>query len=145
MMKAMKKYIFLLIAVSLVLVPACGDNDDEYTVIFNSNGGSVVSSQTVKSGGKIAKPQDPIYLGYTFDVWYKEKRSTTEWRFETDVVTENITLYANWDLGQITNPVVENLPGGARISYTFPDDIDFFFVKAEYYINGWRINQRRNL
>ena len=38
--------------------------------------------------------------------------------------------------GKITNPKVENLPGGARISYTLPPDDDLLYVKAVYYING---------
>lgn len=38
--------------------------------------------------------------------------------------------------GKITNPSVENLPGGARISYTLPADDDLLYVKAVYYING---------
>ena len=38
--------------------------------------------------------------------------------------------------GKITNPDVVNLPGGARITYTLPDDDDLLYVKAVYYING---------
>jgi len=68
----------------------------------------------------------------------------TEWEFDTDVVTANITLYAKWTdapPGKIINPVVENLPGGARISYTLPDDIiNLLYVKVVYYINGLECN-----
>ena len=38
--------------------------------------------------------------------------------------------------GQITNPTVENLPGGAKISYTLPNDNDMLYVKAVYTVNG---------
>lgn len=38
--------------------------------------------------------------------------------------------------GIIKNPVVENLPGGAKISYELPDDDDLLCVKALYTING---------
>jgi hypothetical protein len=36
----------------------------------------------------------------------------------------------------ITNPHAESLPGGAKISYDLPDDDDFLYVKAVYFING---------
>ena len=38
--------------------------------------------------------------------------------------------------GTIKNPVVENLPGAAIISYDLPDDNDLLGVKAVYMING---------
>lgn len=36
----------------------------------------------------------------------------------------------------VKNVVVENIPGGAVISYDLPDDTDLLFVKATYMING---------
>lgn len=42
--------------------------------------------------------------------------------------------------GKITNPVVENLPGGARITYDLPDDDDLLYVNAVYIINGKEVN-----
>jgi len=38
--------------------------------------------------------------------------------------------------GKIINPTVENLPGGAKISYTLPNDKDMLYVKAVYTVNG---------
>jgi uncharacterized repeat protein (TIGR02543 family) len=68
-----------------------------YTVTFNSNGGSTVSSITnVKENEKINKPTDPNRSGYSFDGWYKEAGLTTPWNFANDKVTQNITLYAKW-------------------------------------------------
>ena len=116
------------------------DNDDnqrEFTVTFDSNGGSIVKTQKVKAGEKVAElEEDPKLIGHAFMAWYKEDGLTSEWKFDTDVVTADTTLYAKWIPKKIINPVVENLPGGARISYTFPDDVNFFRVEAEYYING---------
>ena len=36
----------------------------------------------------------------------------------------------------ITNVVVENLPGGAKITYDIPADEDFLYVKATYNVNS---------
>jgi len=68
-----------------------------YTVRFESNGGSDVPQITnVSSGSTITKPADPTKGTYVFAGWYKEPELLTEWNFETDTVTGDITLYAKW-------------------------------------------------
>lgn len=67
-----------------------------YMVDFNSNGGSVVNSQIVAFGGLVIKPDDSIRTGYTFDGWYTDSTLKTAWDFESDTVSENMTLYAKW-------------------------------------------------
>ncbi len=68
----------------------------QYTVTFDSQGGSTVPSQTINYGGKVTKPTDPTKAGYTFGGWYKEVACTNQWDFDNDTVTDNITLYAQW-------------------------------------------------
>lgn len=68
--------------------------EKEYTVTFNSNGGSTVASQTVKFGQSVTEPDDPTKPDCTFKGWYTE--NDTKWNFESGVVTSNITLYAEW-------------------------------------------------
>ncbi len=67
-----------------------------YTVSFDTQGGSAVPVQRAQHNGKVTKPDDPTREGYTFDRWYKEQECTNIWDFETDVVTDNTTLYAKW-------------------------------------------------
>lgn len=69
-----------------------------YTVSFNSNGGSTVSSITVQSGHTINKPSNPKKYGCTFKGWYKDNALTQIFTFgaDGDKVTANITLYAKW-------------------------------------------------
>ncbi|MHB8984629.1 MAG: virginiamycin B lyase family protein [Eubacteriales bacterium] len=68
-----------------------------YTVTFDSQGGSSVSSiNNVTSGSTISAPTAPTKTGYTFGGWYKESSCTNAWNFSTDTVTGNITLYAKW-------------------------------------------------
>ena len=66
------------------------------TVTFDSKGGSGVNSQTIAKDGKVEKPTDPTKTGYTFGGWYKNEACTEPWNFNTDTVTENLTLYAKW-------------------------------------------------
>ncbi len=68
----------------------------EYTVTFNSNGGSEVSSQKVVKGHKVVSPSNPKKSEYEFAGWYKEEACTNSWDFTKDTVNEDITLYAKW-------------------------------------------------
>ena len=74
-------------------------NDDLFTVKFESDGGSAVNAVTVKSGEKIPEPKSPVKATlekqYAFKGWYCQDK---KWDFENDVVTENITLTAKWEL-----------------------------------------------
>ena len=67
----------------------------DYTVTYESNGGSTVPSQTVKYNETANKPADPTKSGYTFAGWYTEEKLTNKYDFATPV-TGNITLYAKW-------------------------------------------------
>lgn len=72
------------------------------TVKFDTQGhGTAPMDQTVVTGEKAIKPYDPVETGYTFEGWFKEPSCTTEWNFETDAVTENMTLYAKWTPWQL--------------------------------------------
>lgn len=74
-------------------------DDDLFTVKFDSDGGSAVNAVTVKSGEKIPEPKSPVKATlekqYAFKGWYYQGE---KWDFENDVVTENITLTAKWEL-----------------------------------------------
>ena len=67
-----------------------------YTVQFDSKGGSTVEPVAVEAGGKLTAPTAPTWSGYTFQGWYKDEGLTIPWDFDTDVVTSDITLYAKW-------------------------------------------------
>lgn len=81
-----------------------------YTVTFNSQSGSAVSSQMVEHGDLVSEPSDPTREGYTFEGWYKQSSCINAWDFANDTVTSNITLYAKWTAKSYTvslsvNPV----------------------------------------
>ena len=71
----------------------------EYTVTFESNGGSEVEAQVVAEGDLAAEPENPTREGYSFVGWYTEEEMIYD--FETPV-TSDITLYAGWDEMEIT-------------------------------------------
>lgn len=65
----------------------------EYTVSFNTNGGSSISNVKVIEGNKLTKPADPIISGFKFEGWYESLNDEKAFDFETKIVS-NITLYA---------------------------------------------------
>ena len=75
----------------------------DYTVTYESNGGSTVPSQTVKYNETANKPADPTRSGYTFAGWYTEEKLTNKYDFATPV-TGNITLYAKWTRNYTPRP-----------------------------------------
>ena len=69
---------------------------ESYTVTFESNGGNAVSAQKVSEGSTVVPVSEPIKSGYAFAGWYKDASMTMLWNFSSDVVTDNMTLYAKW-------------------------------------------------
>lgn len=65
---------------------------NNYTVTFDSNGGSTINNQTIVEGNKASKPTDPTREGYHFAGWTLNGSS---YDFDS-VINGNITLTANW-------------------------------------------------
>ncbi|MEY9974480.1 putative repeat protein (TIGR02543 family) [Lysinibacillus sp. RC46] len=85
----------------------------EYTVTFDSDGGSKVPSQSVEPGGLVKVPSTPLKEGYTFAGWYKDKGLTEVWDFDQDLVTKDITLYAKWS--KVSYIVTFDSNGGSKV------------------------------
>ncbi|MEG0416136.1 MAG: InlB B-repeat-containing protein [Erysipelothrix sp.] len=72
--------------------------EEKYDVTFNSNGGTSVERQfQIGLGSKVVKPLDPSKEGYKFDGWFQDSELSKPWNFDTDLVTDNITLNAKWN------------------------------------------------
>lgn len=63
-----------------------------YTITFNSDGGSKVSTLSVKQNTVATKPSNPTKSGYKFDGWYL---GNEKYQF-TEKVSKDITLTAKW-------------------------------------------------
>lgn len=51
----------------------------------------------VTEGKKAEMPQEPVKEGYIFKGWFADKECTIPWDFDTNVVDEDMTLYAGWE------------------------------------------------
>lgn len=85
----------LLVLMLGVCLVACGDETINFTVTFDTQGGSEIAPIVITEGGAINLPEDPTKDGYTFDGWYLDEEFLNE-VLETQTITDNITLYAKW-------------------------------------------------
>lgn len=100
---------------ALSLTTSTPPSANSYTVSFESNGGSIVTNQSVLYNTTLKEPVT-TKEGYTFGGWYKDAAFTNAWNFTKDVVTERIILYAKWIMnsssggGYIPNPEPNPIP-----------------------------------
>ena len=107
--------IVLVILLILLFVNVDKKKDVSYKVVFNSDGGTRISEQVVKSGNYAKKPSDPEKEGYEFIEWLYNDKS---YDFKTKV-TKNMVLVAKWykvDESIETFAVKFNSDGGTTIS-----------------------------
>ena len=120
-----------------------------YTVTFNVNGGSTVTSATVVNGKTATKPADPTRDGYAFLGWYADGAFKTVYDFASTIVTNDVTLHAKWvpdqvgvgkytidfDLGYDGAPKYDAITTISGHAYNVPTP-----TRAGYTFGGWWIS-----
>lgn len=75
------------------------EGESVYQVLFNSNGGSAVTTQYALIGQKLTEPSNPTKANYVFAGWFTDTGLTDKWTFASDLITDeekSFTLYAKW-------------------------------------------------
>ena len=90
---------------------------DEFTVTFDSDGGSTVPEQKLRNTSAV-KPADPKKSGYNFVGWYLGEE---EYTFTANVV-KNITLKAHWKPVATPITIATAAIGNAKFNYQ-PGDV----------------------
>ena len=107
-------------------------NANQYTITFDTNGGSEIAPITQDYGTEITAPDNPTRKGYTFKGWDKEIPET--------MPAENITVKAQWEINQYT--ITFDTNGGSEIApitqdygteITAPDNP----TRKGYTFRGW--------
>ena len=105
---------------------------NQYTIAFDTNGGSEIAPITQDYGTEITAPDNPTRKGYTFKGWDKEIPET--------MPAENITVKAQWEINQYT--ITFDTNGGSEIApitqdygteITAPDNP----TRKGYIFKGW--------
>ena len=112
---------------------------NQYTISFETDGGTTVSEITQDYGTAIAAPAQPAKTGYAFVGWYES--DPQELYDFTTMPARDFTLYAAWEL--VTYDIVYNLDGGVNGSnpsgYTIESDTITLAdaTKRGYEFLGW--------
>ena len=103
---------------NIVITALWEENAIYYTVTYDSNGGTVVTSQRVLENELATTPSNPTRSGYTFAGWRLNGRT---FDFSTPI-TSDITLVASWTRNQTSTPttsyytVTFNSNGGSSVA-----------------------------
>lgn len=123
-----------------------GGGTTRYTVSFETNGGSKVSSKTVTRNTAVTEPTAPTKDGYTFAGWYSDKELKTAYDFSAKV-TKSFTLYAKWtekatEPDKPTEPVEPTEPTAPEWENPFTDvkKSDWFYTNVEYAVKNKLMN-----
>lgn len=117
----------------------------EYTVTFDTQGGSPVDAQTVTENGVVTRPADPTRDGYTFKGWTLDG---ADFDFTTPV-TGDITLTAVWEKDDEPSPAthkvtVDPANGGDTSVYEVEDGNPFPRptdpTRDGYAFTGWTLD-----
>ena len=69
----------------------------EYTVTFNTNGGSSIDAIKVVKGGKVTKPSDPSKDNNDFKGWYTTSGLSTVFDFSNTKINSDTEIFAKWE------------------------------------------------
>ena len=142
-----KKFLCIaLMLFSILALAACGGEnepvaDKYYTVSFDPQGGSAVSSISVKEGETAIAPTEPSKDGYTFAGWYS---GSSEYTFDK-AVTADVSLSAKWE--KVTYTVTfmdgDNVLDFDLKSYTVEDETVVLPTcsKEHYNFLGWYLDK----
>ncbi|HTO17359.1 MAG TPA: InlB B-repeat-containing protein, partial [Edaphocola sp.] len=84
-----------------------GYKEKKYTLSFDSNNGSPVTSQLYYEDDEIIMPEyNPSRIGYVFAGWYLDEELEEEFNLET-MPGEDVTLYAKWVETEETQFLIE--------------------------------------
>ncbi|HKL73743.1 MAG TPA: InlB B-repeat-containing protein, partial [Clostridia bacterium] len=75
---------------------------NQYTILFNSRGGSIIPSIKQDYGTQVVAPTDPTKTGHTFSGWYTDNNSFENEYIFTTIPASKVTLYAKWTVNQYT-------------------------------------------
>ena len=105
---------------------------NQYTITFDTDGGTEVAPVTQNYNTSIAKPNNPMKEGYTFTGWDKDIPST--------MPAENMTIKALWQINEYSlNYFVDGvLYKSEKVTYNSDVTAEAEPTKVGYTFSGWK-------
>lgn len=135
------------IIISTIIVISLNKNvtPKNHLITFDSNGGTFINSQVVKTGEKITQPEEPLKDGYIFISW-NLKNKTYDFNKE---VKEDLTLKAKWEELKENQLVIKfNSAGGTTVPTQVINKGDKVTLPEEpkqdgYIFKGWKEDDKK--
>ena len=117
---------------------SCYSKNGNFEVTFDSFGKDR-STESIRAGSVVQKPNTPSKRGYNFIGWYEDENYSKEYDFNSSVY-DNITLYAKWEKEEFN--VKFNSNGGSiikdeKVLYNDEASKPLDPVKNNYIFGGW--------
>jgi uncharacterized repeat protein (TIGR02543 family) len=125
-----------------ITVYAQWQNEDEYTITFDSQGGSETSAASGNAGDQIEQPSNPSRPGYIFQGWYSAASGGTKYEGPITLAGD-LTLYAQWSGTAYTVEYDGNGADGGSVTptqhiYGAESSLaENGFARAGYIFAGW--------
>jgi hypothetical protein len=85
----------LVFALAACSNPLGGEDPEQHTITFDSQGGSAVTAIRVDKGTQVPKPGDPTLDGYALEGWYNAATGGTAYIWPY-TLNADVTMYARW-------------------------------------------------
>ncbi len=106
--------ILIAAAIAIGIVLAVIGSKEQYTVTFETYGGTPIESYTLKEGDEIVRPADPQKALFTFAGWHADEAYTQEFDFTQKMPKNDVTVYARW-IGQRSSRIAYDSMGGTPV------------------------------
>ena len=119
---------------------------NQYSITFETQGGSTIPNLVLDFGSVINVPTAPIKIGYTFDGWFNDALSNEEVVVPSTMPATHLTWFAKWIINthtvtflNHTNEIIQtfSLDYGLNIENTPA------IVRPGYRFLGWSLNGER--
>jgi uncharacterized repeat protein (TIGR02543 family) len=120
-LKLKAAFFTLVFALAACANPFGGEEPQQYTITFDSQGGSEVAAITMDQGTAVPRPPDPLREGYAFLGWHTSGGEPYTW---PHALTADVTMHARWEpaLDADTQQAVEGFNNNAAVKEALAQD-----------------------
>lgn len=110
---------------------------NDYTIVFNTNGGSDIDDLVISSGSVISLPADPTKADHTFQGWFFDELTSVAFNLNNinDYINNNtLALYAKWVSTALSTGLSYNLLSNDTYEVTGYDESNTTVLVPDTYL-----------